>query len=92
MLEYIFIGSGVGATVLAVFAICDLRKQRKNMESKTVYYCRQCEQVNNSEDCPICLKEGARMPWGKAYDFIADVNADRMAEWTASMRVMPECD
>lgn len=83
---------GVAAFVLAAFAVCDLRKQNKRYENEPVFYCSKCEQINTTEKCVHCGKDGARMPRGKAYKMLDSVNTNRFIEWRNAGRVIPEVE
>lgn len=91
-MEYLLFVIGIGAIALTAFVILDLRNQTKNIESEPVYYCRECEQINATEECYICGKDGARMPRGKAYKMLNDTNINRMIEWRDAGRIIPEVD
>lgn len=91
-METIMYIAGIGTVFLAWFAIHDLRNQSKKRDMQIMYYCNKCEQFNTSEECPICLSDGAKMPRGKAEKFLFEVNANRMNGWISNNRIMPECE
>lgn len=58
----------------------------------TVYYCRECEQMNESETCSNCGKTGAAIHKNTASEVVWKENIDRMIAWCEARRIIPEVE
>lgn len=60
------------------------------MKKDTVYLCVKCEQINTTEECPICCQAGKPIPKNTANKALWDENIDRMIAWCQAGRFIPE--
>lgn len=60
--------------------------------AETVYLCVQCEQINETPECPICCQEGKPMRQNTADEMLWSENIKRFGDWMRNRRFIPEVE